>query len=91
MFSVIQKHLGILEAIREKLAESKYEDEEDDDETPTYNPFMRKLACILLQKTSVDRDKDDGKVILSSLLADNLTKSGIRDAIIKIGRFSPSF
>jgi len=89
-FSVMSSHLRIFDALRNKLASTVYEETEDIDETPTYHPDLRRLACVLLAKTHcVETDAQQLK--LTSLLTHNLQNSGVRDALVKIGRFSEYF
>ena len=57
---------------------------------PTYNPFLRRLAFALLQKINCEIRKD-GSIELQSILQLNLQNTETRDALVKIGRASPSF
>ena len=66
-FSVMKDHLRILDQIRTQISLMKFEETEDLDETPTYNPNLRRLAFILLQKTHCEENAD-GQLELSSLL-----------------------
>ena len=57
---------------------------------PTDDPFLRHLAFAILQKTGCWVTKD-GSIKLNSILQQNLQNTETRDALVKIGRASPSF
>ena len=64
---------------------------EDNDGLETTNPDLRRLSTILLSKTYLEKNDDGTELELQSYLTRIMNNSGLRDAILKIGRLSPNF
>jgi len=63
----------------------------DIDGSEVQHPDLRRLHDILTRKTILTQEKDGQPVSIHSFLSMNLDQTSLRDAILKIGRFSPDF
>ena len=87
----LQGNLRVLTAIKDYIEGLELESLEDQDGLETYNPVLRRLSDMLVKKTYLQLKNDGTQLELQSYLSRSLTNSGLRDAILKIGRLSPNF
>lgn len=87
----LQGNLRVLTAIKDYIEGLELESLEDEDGLETYNPALRRLSDMLVKKTYLQLKTDGTELELQSYLSRSLSNSGLRDAILKIGRLSPNF
>jgi len=87
----LKGNLRVLTTLRETIESLELECSEDQDGLETTNPDLRRLSTILLNKTYLEQNADGTELVLQSYLSRSMDNSGLRDAILKIGRLSPNF
>ena len=90
LLDILYGNLRLMSVIRDQLEALELTDQEDIDGSAVQHPDLRRLCDILTRKT-ITEECEGESVSIYSYLSLHFANTGLRDAILKIGRFSHDF